>query len=165
MAQVVRRPGEAAARLSAMLAQKDVQIRVGFLESATYENGVSAAYVAVIHENGVPEKNIPPRPMFAPTVERCRNDWQNMADSGARAVVAGNQTIEGVMTAIGGHAAAEVQRTINEKVTPVLSAKTIEARIRKKAAGQPVGNPTKVLMETGYLASSVTFDVAEGDGE
>ena len=161
MAKVIRRPGPAAARLAAMQKQKDVEVRVGFLESAQYESGVSAAYVAVIQENGVPEKNIPPRPIFAPTVERCSNDWRNMAESGAKAVVAGNQTIKGVMSAIGGHAAAEVQRTIAETVSPALAPETIMNRIRKKAAGLPVGNPTKPLQESGYLFRSVTFDLVK----
>lgn len=166
MAKVVRKPGAGAKQLEAMLkGLEDAHARVGWLETAKYENGTPAAYVAVIHENGVPEKGLKPRPIMGPTVERCRGKWREISTEGAKAVAAGKTSAFKVIQMISAHAAGEVQRSVAELASPALAESTIAARERKKARGEPVGSLTKPLIESGYLHDSVSWNVEKGKGE
>ena len=67
--------------------------KVGWFEKSKYENGISVAYVATIQEYGYPAKNIPPRPFMRPTIVKQQVEWRKVAESGAKAVIEGNQRL------------------------------------------------------------------------
>jgi hypothetical protein len=50
-------------------------LRVGFLEGATYPNGISVATVALFNEYGVPSHNQPPRPFFRHMIAEKKSGW------------------------------------------------------------------------------------------
>lgn len=54
---------------------KGGQLRVGFLEGATYPDGTSVAMVAAINNFGAPEKGIPPRPFFTNMIRENSGKW------------------------------------------------------------------------------------------
>lgn len=163
MAKVIRRPGPGEAKLEAMLREmENAHVRVGWLETAVYENGATMAYVATIHENGVPEKKIPPRPMLKPTVDDNEAAWAQTARILADKVVKGKLSVRKLMEQLGALAAGNLRTTIGEVMNPPLAKKTIEARQRKKERGEPIGSLTKPLQETDLLHTSVQHKVADG---
>lgn len=163
MAKVIRTSGPGKEKLVALLAaMQDAHVRVGWLETATYENGIPAAYVAAIHENGVPEKNIPARPMLRPTVDENEAAWGQAARALAAKVGKGELTLRQFMGRMGALAAGNLKTTIGEITSPPLADETIMRRAYKKAKGNPVGSLTKPLQETDYLHSSVDFEVTDG---
>lgn len=50
-------------------------LRVGFLETAKYEDGTPVAAVAAINNFGAPGAGIPARPFFTETVDRGASEW------------------------------------------------------------------------------------------
>lgn len=50
-------------------------LRVGFLETAKYEDGTPVAAVAAINNFGAPGAGIPARPFFTETVDRGAGEW------------------------------------------------------------------------------------------
>lgn len=51
------------------------EVRVGFLENATYADGTTVATVAAINNFGAPEANIPARPFFSNMIEDNKDGW------------------------------------------------------------------------------------------
>ncbi len=51
------------------------EVRMGFLENATYADGTSVATVAAINNFGAPEAGIPARPFFSDMIERHKGNW------------------------------------------------------------------------------------------
>lgn len=158
--RVVRKPGPGAERLRLLLdGVSDKVGKVGFFDTAKYEDGTPVAYVAVIQEYGAPEQGIPPRPFMRPTVEAKQADWKAIATQGAKAMLNGKATGEQVLEAIGLKAAGDIRRTISQVTTPALAQATVDARRRGKADKMTVGNLTKPLVDTGTLLNSVTSKV------
>lgn len=66
---------------------KSAQVRVGFLEDATYPDGTKVAAVAALNNYGAPAAGIPPRPFFTNMVADQSPAWgdrfaQVLADAG-----------------------------------------------------------------------------------
>lgn len=166
MVKVVRKTGPGERKLLAMLAKLGaVHARVGFMENAKYpdKNGTPAAYVAVIHENGVEELNIPPRPFMGPTAEKKADEWAELARQGAEALAKGGGSVRAIMEIIAGAAENDVKETLESIQSPELHADTVIARVKKKEHDKGhVESFTKPLIESGYLISSVTHEVTEG---
>jgi hypothetical protein len=140
---------------------KDKSAKVGFFESAKYEDGTPVAYVATIQEFGAPSQSIPARPFMRPAIKENEKAWSSIAESGARAVLRGAATINDVMEAIGGRAASDIQTSITQVKTPALKDSTIAARLRKRSDGKTVGNLTKPLVDSGLMLASVTHLVTD----
>lgn len=51
------------------------EVRVGFLENATYPDGKSVALVAAVNEFGAPSRGIPPRPFFRGMIAQHHAEW------------------------------------------------------------------------------------------
>jgi hypothetical protein len=134
---------------------KDSRAKVGFFESAKYEDGTPVAYVATIQEFGAPSQSIPARPFMRHAIKENENAWSKIAESGAMAILKGNATTHDVMEGIGGKAAADIQVAITQVTAPALSSRTIAARLSKRANGKTVGNLTKPLVDSGLMLSSV----------
>jgi hypothetical protein len=168
--KVIHKPGPAAARLARIVQGiSDMHARVGFLGGgAGYEKGkVTPAYLAVIHENGAPEKGIPPRPFMTPVAGNPQKveEWRKRARAAWNEYLAGRGSIAGIFHQVGGRAAEDVRQSIEEVFKPPLKPATIAARARKKARGLEVEKLAKPLIETGTMLESVTYDVRGGRDE
>lgn len=164
-------------KINLRLAQLDgAQSKVGWFETAKYQNGTPVAMAAAANELG--HGSTPPRPFFRPTILRDALAWTKTAAEGARAVIRGNATMTQVMEAIGQQAEAGVAKSIEEVTTPPLSPVTIELRAMKqrnpslvvtaqtvgqaaarvKAPGYkpPTGISTKPLNDTGLMIETLT---------
>jgi len=133
-------------RLSAALGRR-IEVRVGFLEGATYEDGTPVAMVAAIHEFGAPRANVPRRPFFSQMIERRSPGWPE--------AIAGNLRkfrFDGrkAMHAVGEGVAGQLRQEINEFVGVPLK----EATIRRKGFD-------KQLIDKSTMVDSVDLEIAE----
>lgn len=172
-----RTPGAAAEGLRQVIQGfGSKRLRVGFFETARYEDGTPVAYVASIHEWGSPP--IPPRPFMRPTAAREKPAWDGHLKAGAAAVARGDVTAGQVLEQIGQLAAGDISKTISQITEPPLTRTTLLAR-KAKQAGEKLGGKrigelhaqaagsdapitgvsTKPLVFDGILISSVTFEV------
>lgn len=126
------------------------EARIGWFESAQYEDGTPVAYVATIHEYGAPEQNIPPRPTVGPTVAAKKNDWAMLLGDGVRAVLNGKVSGDTVLDGIGQAAAGNIKKTISELQSPALKPETVT----RKGFAKP-------LIDTGLMLDSVSNQVAD----
>lgn len=153
-----------------------IETKVGWFETAKYENGTPVAYVAAIQELGYGP--IPPRPFMRTTASKEKTAWLELMAMGAKAVVTGKATVTNVFQALGLRAEADIAKTISEIVSPPLSPVTIELRAMKKkdpslrvtastvgiAAARvhapgyiaPGGVSTKPLNDTGHMIATLT---------
>lgn len=179
MARVVRKKGPGAERLKVLLEglQSDKVGKVGWFASSKYEDGTPVAYVAAIQEFGYGP--IRARPFMRSSIKMYKDDWRALAESGARAILAGNVTIDQVLEGIGMQAAGDIALTISQIYSPTLSPITVELR-RARRAGETIngrrvgeaakatqsafwsggsGSAYKPLVDTGYMISTLTSTV------
>src|SRR5690606_12567931 len=104
MTTVKRVPGAGQQKLQVALANMgNKQAKVGWFESAKYENGTQVATVAATHEFGTTKAGrnhttvIPPRPYFRPTIAEKQAEWTGIAEQGAHAIMEGNATTYSVL--------------------------------------------------------------------
>lgn len=163
MVQVVRKTNTAAwNRLDKALKDlRGTDLKVGWFSSNRYKNGRSVAANAVTHEFGSPSSGIPPRPFMRPTVAREENNWRRFIEQEAPKIIAGSQTVEGMLDALGLNIAGEIGRSISEVFSPPLKPATIRAKLRKLADSGTLGKVDKPLIETGLMFDSVTHTVGK----
>jgi hypothetical protein len=154
MAKVTRTPGPGAKQLEIALKNLgDVDTKVGVVEAVKYEDGTPVAYVAAIQELGSPQQSIPPRPFFRPTAGQRQSNWRALAESGAKAVIAGTATNLQVMGILGDAAAGDIRKTISQIQNPPLSPVTLRLRKLKregvKVGGKIVGEVHKAVNTVG----------------
>ena len=137
------------------------QAKAGWFQTARYENGVPVAYIASIHEFGVPSKNIPPRPFMRPTIIAQQKNWRDLMERGAQAILHGTENSHDVMEKIGLQAAGDVAATITQIWSPPLKPATIAARARKRKDKTVTKSLTKPLVDTGILLNTITSVVEE----
>lgn len=135
--------------------------RAGWFENQVYDNArrTPVARVAAIQEFGWPAKNIPPRPFMRPTIQEKQTEWQEIAYSGAKAVLNGKGNIGAVMGAIAAHAAGSIRKKIAQILSPPLKPATIARRLAKYKNKKKVGSLTKPLIDTTQMYESVTHAV------
>lgn len=153
---VIRQTTGLGEKLKAALDAKRMQTQVGWLDGAKYEDGTPVAYVAAIQEFGSAEKGNPPRSFMRTTVSEKSEEWTKLLESGARAVINGNATIEQVMAGLGMAAEGDIRKKISQIQAPPLKKSTIASRKRKLANNKKVGNLTKPLVETSLMINSLT---------
>ncbi|CRY10588.1 hypothetical protein [Yersinia enterocolitica] len=130
------------------------QVKVGFVDGATYPDGTSVAMVAAINEYGNPSNNQPPRPFFRNAISGHSEEW---ADSVMRGIRAGVNT-ETVLQLVGEVIVGDVQNSISELMEPKLSDVTLHIRrTREKFKNQS----TKPLVDTGDMYGDVKFEVSD----
>lgn len=160
--KVERKPGPGAETLKVLIAGlSNMTAKVGWFESAKYEDGTNVAYVATIHEYGAPAQGIPARPFMRPTAEAKQENWKQTARQGAQAVADGGKTSMDVMEALGALAAGDVRRTISQLTSPPLAPSTIAGRLRKRADKKTVGLLTKPLVDTGTMITTLSHLVED----
>lgn len=152
----------------------NLEVAVGWFDSARYDDDTPVAYVAAIQEFGAPRAGIPPRPFLKPCISANEEMWAEKISKGMSAVIAGKITGDQVLDAVGGLAARQLQKQISEVSEPELSdvtlllrkwrkeGKTItgktvaEARdLVNKGEADVSGVPTDPLNDTGYMIATV----------
>lgn len=161
MGKVVRQTTNLGEKLKAALSAEKFQTKVGWIDGAKYEDGTPVAYVATIQEFGSAKNNIPPRSFMRSTAAERQQDWARLAESGAKAVMAGNASIEDVMSGLGQQAEGDIRKKITQIQTPALEDSTVKSRQRKLANGKKVGNLSKPLVESGLMLASLSSTVEE----
>lgn len=127
------------------------QLKVGFIDGATYPDGTPVAMVAATNEYGRPENNQPPRPFFRNAIAEHESEW---TDSIARGIRAG-YPVDQVLEVVGAQIQGDVKESIAQLMTPPLAASTIAAR---KSKGN---NSTKPLVDTKVMIGDVNYEVSE----
>lgn len=164
MAKVIRQKSPAADKLD--LALKELaakQAKAGWFESSKYQDGTPTAYVASIHEFGVADKNIPPRPFMRPAMQNHMNQYQAIAKRSAKAILNGDMTAADGMGLLGETARANIQLAIRQVVNPPLKPATVAARLRRYSDKKTIGLLQKPLIDTGYMLATVSYAVEDSD--
>lgn len=134
--------------------------RVGWFESARYEDGTPVAGVAAVHELGSAAQGIPPRPFFRPTGDAQAAEWASTAKTAARAVMRGQLAPAALFEAVALKAEGDVRATITKLQTPALARETVAARKRKLAKGKaPASTIEKPLVDSGLMLATLTSQV------
>lgn len=128
-----------------------VESKIGWFESAVYDEGRPVAAVAAGNELGIPSRSIPPRPFFRTTEAEQSEEWKKTAAEAAKRVLAGQMTGYDAMELLGQKAEFDVAKKIESITAPVLSPITIGARKYrregKKVTGATIGEIARKLKE------------------
>ena len=134
------------------------ELKVGFIDKATYSDGTSVAEVAFTNEYGVPERNQPPRPFFRNAISSHQSEWRDLISRGLSA----GKGPDAVLEVLGAVIVGDVKDSIAQLVDPALSPRTVALRKDKKhrdAVGKPVNNSNKPLIDTGVMLNDVNYTV------
>lgn len=126
------------------------QVRVGFLENATYPDGTSVATVAAAQNFGAPSRNIPPRPFFSNMVEEKQHEWPEAL----RIALEGGASTDQALALLGEGMRGQLQQSIRDTNSPPLSPVTVE----RKGFDKP-------LIDKADMINSVGVELRPLDGE
>jgi hypothetical protein len=148
-------------------------LRVGFLESATYDDGKPVAMIAAIQNFGAPAKGIPPRPFFSNMIAEKGPKWPEQL---GQLLKANGMDAKKALAMMGEGIAGQLRQSIvdtnsppNSPVTDLLKQRfpmggqtfddVLTAR-RDVAAGvnAPAGKP---LVQSGHMLGSVDFEITD----
>ena len=137
--------------------------KVGWFKGARYDdaNKTPVYKIAIIQEFGYAPLNIPPRAFMRPTMKEKSAAWAAQVSLGAKAILDGRQTIEGVLSLLAQRAAGDVEQTISNLTTPPLKPATIRARLRSRGKSSKafVGGLDKPLIDTATMFDSLSYAV------
>lgn len=125
------------------------EVRVGFLEGATYPDGTSVAMVAAIQNFGAPGAGIPPRPFFSNMVADKSPEW---GEKFGRVLKAADYDAGLALDRMGEGIAGQLRQAIVETNDPPLSPETIRRKGGTATAAKP-------LVDTGHMLASVDKEV------
>lgn len=129
----------------------DKQLKVGFIDGATYPDGTPVAMVAATNEYGNPANNQPPRPFFRNAISDHETEW---SEDIARGLGKGIE-LEHVLSVVGEKISGDIVQSISTLMDPPLSAATIASRKSK-------GNEsTKPLVDTKVMIRDVHYEVGD----
>lgn len=126
------------------------ELRVGFLEGATYPDGTPVATVAAANELGRPDKGQPPRPFFRQMIDESSPNWGRQI---GKLLKANGGDSAAALDAMGSVIKGQLQRSINQFTSPPLAPSTVAAK-----------GFDKPLIETAHLLRSVDFVVVNKGG-
>lgn len=124
----------------------NIQLKVGFLEGATYGGVIPVPMVAATNEFGNPAHNQPPRPFFRNAIAEHEEEWKEQA----ALLIERGDDIEEVFSMLGTIISADIQQSIRSLDSPPLSPVTI--------ARKGFDNP---LIDTKNMLDSVSYEVSE----
>ncbi len=131
---------------------KNYKLTVGWFD-ATYENGTPVEQVAMIHEFGAPERNIPPRPFMRPAKMEHEQEWKDQLAKAMKKVHTGRVNQEDALEELGDTIVKDIKQAIMNVTFPPLKADTIKNRRRK-------GNYSeKPLIDTKRMFDTLKFEV------
>lgn len=125
---------------------ESLQLKVGFLEGATYPDGTPVPMVAATNEFGNPANNQPPRPFFRNAISNHETEWQ---DATASLIENGDETRD-VLSLLGEIIVDDIKESIRSLDSPPLSPVTIA----RKGFDKP-------LIDTKNMLDSVSYEVSE----
>lgn len=120
-------------------------VSAGFLEGATYPDGVPVAQVAFWNEYGT--SRAPARPFFRATIEEKDGEW---ADTAAKAAVHYDYDSTKVLNLMGERIKEDIQSSINGWTEP----RNADSTIAQKGFDAP-------LRDTMHMHDSVDYEVNE----
>jgi hypothetical protein len=121
------------------------EVRVGFLEGATYPDGTPVAEVAAIQNFGAPAANVPARPFFSNMVSQESPEWGRQFGQ----IMRDTELDAGKGLALMGEGiAGQLRQSIADTNEPPLAAATIA----RKGFDKP-------LVDTGHMLASVDKEV------
>lgn len=129
----------------------DKQMKVGFIDRATYPDGTPVALVAATNEYGNPGNNQPPRPFFRNAIAEHESEWLDAISRGLQKGV----PLDDVLAVVGERAVGDVVQSIATLMDPPLSPATIASRKSKGNAS------TKPLVDTKVMIRDVHYEVGE----
>lgn len=129
----------------------DKQLKVGFIDGATYPDGTPVAMVAATNEYGNPSNNQPPRPFFRNAIAEHESEWLDAISRGLQKGV----PLDDVLAVVGERAVGDVVQSISTLMDPPLSPATIASRKSKGNAS------TKPLVDTKVMIRDVHYEVGE----
>lgn len=138
-------------------------MKVGFFKGAKYGDGTHVAFVAYLNEFGA--GNNPPRPFLRRTGKLNALKWaQGIARQIKMRGGATDANVKAAFEAAGLVAQGDVKRVIAEwpaNDPRPNDAKTIAAKARRGRSGRNLEavDPTRVLIDTGKMISSVAYKV------
>ncbi len=132
------------------------EVRIGFLESATYPDGKPVAMIAAIQEWGT--DRIPPRPFFRNMIKAKAGAWGG--ELGKVMVSAGFDSAK-TLTSMGMLIQGQLFQSIVDTNSPALAPSTI-ARKSKGKVTRVAGamGPEKPLVDTRVMLKSVDYEVS-----
>lgn len=140
--------GEALSRKLAQLVGKSAsasEVRVGFLEGATYDDGTPVAEVAAIQNFGAPAAGVPARPFFSDMVTKESPEWGTQFGQIMRAT---DLDAAKGLELMGEGIAGQLRQSIVDTNDPPLATATI----RRKGFDKP-------LVDTGHMLNSIDKEV------
>lgn len=126
--------------------ESNKQVRVGFLEGATYPDGTPVALVAAVHEFGAPAKGIPVRPFMRTAIAQNKGKW---ADQLSRAI-GESGTAEAALGMVGESIKDDLRSSIRDGDWAPNKPRTVA----RKGFAKP-------LIDTAHMVNSVDHDVTE----
>ncbi|WP_149330432.1 hypothetical protein [Citrobacter braakii] len=130
------------------------QMKVGFIDGATYPDGTPVSMVAATNEYGRPENNQPPRPFFRNAISEHENEW---SDTVARGMASG-LPVDQVLEVVGAQIQGDVQESISNLIDPPLSPTTLHIRRTRKERRT---DSTKPLVDSKVMIGDVNYEVGE----
>lgn len=119
---------------------------------------VTNSQLGYIHEFGVPEKNIPPRPFLMPGVRNAKDEIvKHLKEAANRAIDGDMRGVEEEQNKTGLIAQGAVVEKISDGPFEPLKPSTIYRRQHRK----PPRMGTQPLIDTGRLRSSITYVIRE----
>lgn len=142
-----------------------LQTKVGWFESAQYEDGTPVAYVAAINELGSPRNSIPARPFMRPTAIEQDQAWKETAAKAGARVLDGKMSGFDAMELLGLQAQGDIAKKIASITAPPLSPITLLARAwrqqGKTVTGKTIGEFASMLKNQRYdVISSIIAGVS-----
>lgn len=148
--------------------------KIGWFESARYDDGNPVAAIAAQNEFGNPQQNIPPRPFMRPTIAQHASQWKNFLERSAVDVIKDKTTPAVVMEKVSALAAGQIREAITDVYAPPLSPVTIKFRLKALGKDHSPGavsdyqyqnhTITKPLVFTAIMLNTVTY-VVDGESE
>jgi len=119
--------------------------RVGWFESAKYEDGTPVAYVAAIQEF----RDGGSRSFMRTTEAQRGEEWKKLMGEGAAMAMRGELTVEDVLKGVAQQAEGDILQTLSNIFTPPLSPITMVLRLwrrqGRKITGKTVGEAAAAL--------------------
>lgn len=150
------------------------EVRVGFLENATYPDGTPVATVAAINNFGAPSARIPPRPFFTNMIADKSPEW---GDKFSKVLKGADYDAAKALDLMGVGIASQLREAIvatndppNSPVTNLLKQRFPKGdgitfadvlKARHDVAAGKVSPPGKPLSWSGHLLASVEYQVGK----
>lgn len=132
--------------------------KIGFFEKSKYPDGTPVAYVAYLNEMGI---HNPRRPFLKRTIRRNLNKWVNGIKYSIKGGGLSRSNVLNAYRKAGIVAVGDVKKTIRNWEPGGNAPATVAAKRRRGRNGrnQQAINPEQVLIDTGFMISSVAYEV------